>query len=49
MSLGEIVRGVLPFVALMFVAVVLICAIPQIATALPDAAMGAPRNDSRGC
>jgi tripartite ATP-independent transporter DctM subunit len=40
-SLGQIIRGVLPFVALMFVAVVLICAVPQIATALPDAAMGA--------
>jgi tripartite ATP-independent transporter DctM subunit len=40
-SLGEIIRGVLPFVALMFVAVVLICTLPQIATALPDAVMGA--------
>ena len=40
-SLGQIIRGVLPFVALMFVAVVLICVLPQIATGLPDAVMGA--------
>ena len=40
-SLGEIIRGVLPFVALMFVAVVLICLVPQIATGLPNAVMGA--------
>ncbi len=39
-SLGEIVRGVLPFVLLMFAAVVLICIVPGIATALPDAVMG---------
>ena len=41
-TLGEIIRGVLPFVALMFLAVLLICIAPQIATALPDAVMGAP-------
>jgi len=40
-SLGQIIRGVIPFVGLMFVAVVLICALPGIATALPDAVMGA--------
>ena len=39
--LGAIIWGVLPFVVLMFVAVVIICVMPQIATALPDAAMGA--------
>jgi tripartite ATP-independent transporter DctM subunit len=39
-GLGEIIRGVLPFVALMFVAVVVICFAPGIATALPDAVMG---------
>ncbi|HUP07428.1 MAG TPA: TRAP transporter large permease subunit, partial [Caldimonas sp.] len=39
-GLGEIIRGVLPFVALMFVAVVLICVAPGIATALPDSVMG---------
>jgi TRAP-type C4-dicarboxylate transport system permease large subunit len=39
-GLGEIIRGVLPFVALMFAAVVVICLAPGIATALPDAVMG---------
>ncbi len=40
-SLGQIIRGVIPFVALMFLAVVLICLMPKIATGLPDAVMGA--------
>jgi C4-dicarboxylate transporter DctM subunit len=40
-SLGQIIRGVIPFVGLMFVAVVLICVLPGIATALPNAVMGA--------
>ena len=39
--LGQIIRGVLPFVALMLLAVVLICVFPVIANALPDAVMGA--------
>ena len=39
--LSDIVWGVLPFVLLMFVAVVLICIFPGIANALPDAVMGA--------
>jgi C4-dicarboxylate transporter DctM subunit len=39
--LGDIIRGVLPFVVLMFVAVLLICVFPDIAIALPDAVMGA--------
>jgi tripartite ATP-independent transporter DctM subunit len=38
--LGEIIRGVLPFVGLMLFAVVLICVAPAIATAFPDAVMG---------
>jgi C4-dicarboxylate transporter, DctM subunit len=38
--LGDIVWGVLPFVALMLLAVVMICVLPDIATALPDAIMG---------
>jgi len=38
-ALGEIVRGVLPFVVLMLLAVVLICVLPGIATALPDFVM----------
>ena len=40
-SLGQIIRGVIPFVGLMFLAVVLICLMPKIATGLPDAVMGA--------
>ena len=39
--LSDIVWGVLPFVLLMFVAVVLICIFPGIATGLPDLVMGA--------
>ena len=39
--LNEIIWGVLPFVLLMLLAVVLICVFPGIATALPDAVMGA--------
>ena len=39
-TLGQIIRGVLPFVGLMFFAVFLICVAPRIATALPDAVMG---------
>ena len=38
-SLGAIIRGVIPFVALMFAAVLIICIAPAIATALPDAVM----------
>jgi TRAP-type C4-dicarboxylate transport system permease large subunit len=34
--LGEVIRGVLPFVVLMFIAVVLVCLFPALATALPD-------------
>jgi C4-dicarboxylate transporter, DctM subunit len=37
--LGEIIRGVIPFVVLMLLAVVLICLVPGIATALPDFVM----------
>ena len=39
-ALGEIIRGVIPFVALMLVTVVVISAFPSIATALPDLVMG---------
>jgi C4-dicarboxylate transporter DctM subunit len=39
-SLSDIIWGVLPFVLLMFVAVLLICLFPGISTALPDAVMG---------
>ena len=39
--LRDIIFGVLPFVVLMLAAVVLICVVPSISTALPDAVMGA--------
>jgi C4-dicarboxylate transporter, DctM subunit len=38
--LRQIVMGVLPFVALMTLAVIVVCLAPQIATALPDAVLG---------
>jgi len=38
--LRDIIFGVLPFVVLMLGAVVLVCIVPAIATALPDAVMG---------
>jgi C4-dicarboxylate transporter DctM subunit len=38
--LNQIIRGVIPFVLLMLLAVVLICIFPGIATGLPDAVMG---------
>jgi tripartite ATP-independent transporter DctM subunit len=39
--LRDVIWGVMPFVVLMFVAVVLLCLFPGIATAFPDAVMGA--------
>jgi C4-dicarboxylate transporter DctM subunit len=39
--LVQIIRGILPFVVLMMLAVVMICLFPAIANALPDAVMGA--------
>jgi len=41
--LADVIWGVLPFVVLMFVAIVLICAFPGIATAFPNWVMGAAR------
>ncbi len=41
--LKDVIWGVMPFVALMFVAILLICAIPGIAVSLPNALMGAGR------
>ena len=38
--LKDVIWGVMPFVALMFVAVILLCLFPAIATALPDMLMG---------
>lgn len=40
-SLKEIVWGVMPFLGLMFVAVILLCLFPEIATFFPDRMMGA--------
>jgi TRAP-type C4-dicarboxylate transport system permease large subunit len=39
--LREIIWGVLPFVALMLLAVVILCVTPEIATWLPERLMGA--------
>lgn len=39
--LGDIIWGTVPFVALMFVAIILLCLFPGIATWFPDAVMGA--------
>jgi C4-dicarboxylate transporter DctM subunit len=39
--LKDVIRGVLPFVVLMFVAVLLLCVFPGIATSLPTMLMGA--------
>jgi C4-dicarboxylate transporter DctM subunit len=39
--LSDVIRGVMPFVGLMFVAVLLLCLFPGIATGLPDMIMGA--------
>jgi tripartite ATP-independent transporter DctM subunit len=41
-SLKDVTFGTLPFVALMLVAIVLLCVLPGIATWIPDALMGAP-------
>ncbi|HEX6827606.1 MAG TPA: TRAP transporter large permease [Burkholderiales bacterium] len=41
--LKDIIWGVLPFVVLMMASVVLLCLMPEIATALPDVIMGAPK------
>ena len=40
--LRDVIFGVLPFVALMAIAIVLICMVPGIATWFPDALMGPP-------
>jgi C4-dicarboxylate transporter DctM subunit len=39
--LRDVIWGVMPFVVLMFIAVLLLCLFPGIATGLPDAIMGA--------
>jgi TRAP-type C4-dicarboxylate transport system permease large subunit len=39
-NLSEIVWGVMPFVIIMFVAVILLCFVPEIAMGLPTLVMG---------
>jgi len=41
--LRDVIWGVMPFVGLMFVAILLICLFPGIATWLPNATMGMGR------
>ena len=41
--LKDVIFGVLPFLGLMFVAIILMCVFPGIATGLPDLIMGAPK------
>jgi C4-dicarboxylate transporter, DctM subunit len=41
--LKEVIYGVLPFLGLMFVAILLMCFIPGIATGLPNLVMGIPK------
>ena len=41
--LKDVIYGVLPFLGLMFVAILLMCFVPGIATGLPDLVMGAPK------
>ena len=40
-ALGDVIKGTIPFLALMFLAVLLLCMFPGIATLLPDLLMGA--------
>ena len=40
--LKDVIWGVMPFVGLMFLAIILLCVFPGIATGLPDLVMGAP-------
>jgi TRAP-type C4-dicarboxylate transport system permease large subunit len=39
--LGDVIWGTVPFVGLMFLAILLLCVFPSIATWLPDVVMGA--------
>jgi tripartite ATP-independent transporter DctM subunit len=41
--LKDVIWGVLPFLGLMFLAIVLMCLLPGIATGLPDLVMGKPK------
>ena len=41
--LKDVIWGVMPFLGLMFLAILLMCLFPGIATGLPDVVMGAPK------
>ena len=41
--LKDVIYGVLPFLGLMFAAILLMCLVPGIATSLPDLVMGTPK------
>jgi TRAP-type C4-dicarboxylate transport system permease large subunit len=41
--LKDVIWGVMPFLGLMFVAILLMCLFPGIATGLPDVVMGTPK------
>ena len=41
--LSDLIWGVMPFVGLMFAAILLMCFFPDIATSLPDVMLGAPK------
>jgi C4-dicarboxylate transporter DctM subunit len=41
--LKEVIYGVLPFLGLMFIAILLMCFLPGIANGLPNLVMGAPK------
>jgi C4-dicarboxylate transporter DctM subunit len=41
--LRDVIWGVMPFVGLMFLAIILICLLPAIAVGLPNAVMGPGR------
>ena len=42
-ALADVILGVLPFLGLMFAAIILMCLLPGIATWLPDLIMGVPK------
>ena len=42
-ALKDVIWGVMPFLGLMFFAILLMCVFPSIATGLPDLVMGAPK------
>ena len=39
-SLAQVIKGTLPFLALMFLGILLLCLFPGIATGIPDVLMG---------